>query len=81
MEQILKSLLEKDGILLWKIKKENYYDRNIKVDNFKVVWFVWLRWVWKTTFLLKQREKTKDSIYISLDDLVLKNKDIFELIK
>ncbi len=81
MEKIIKSLLEKDEILLSKLKNSNYFQREIEIDNFKIVWFVGLRWVWKTTFLLQQREQAEKSIYISLDDLVLKNVNIFELIK
>lgn len=42
---------------------------------------MWLRWVGKTTFLLSERVKNKKSLYISLDDIVLKNADIFEIIK
>ncbi len=82
MEKIISSIFEKEEFLIKKLKKEkNIFERKIKIDDFKIVWFAWLRWVWKTTFLLQQKLKNKNSLYISLDDLVLKNVNIFELIK
>jgi len=81
MEIIINELFEKDQILVDKINKNNYFERQIEVCDFKIVWFVWLRWVWKTTFLLQKRIEVKNSLYISMDDLSLKNIDIFSLIK
>ncbi len=81
MENVIKSILEKDELLLQSFSSKDYIKRDIKIDNFKIVWFVWLRWVGKTTFLLSQRVENKNSIYISLDDIVLKNSNIFEIIK
>lgn len=81
MNNIIESILEKDELLLQSFSNKNFLKRDIKIDNFKIVWFVWLRWVGKTTFLLSERYKNKKSLYISLDDIVLKNADIFETIK
>ncbi len=81
MDKVINLLFEKEQILLDKLNDNNYFERDIKIVDFKIVWFIWLRWVWKTTFLLQERNQKVDSLYISMDDLSLKNTDIFELIK
>lgn len=81
MDNIINSIFEKEQLLLDKLAKNNYFERNVEIIDFKIVWFIGLRWVWKTTFLLQKRIKNKDSLYISMDDLSLKNIDIFEMIK
>lgn len=81
MEKIINSIFEKDQIIVSNLSEKQYFERNIEVVDFKIVWFVGLRWVWKTTFLLQERIKQKNSLYISMDDLSLKNVDIFEMIK
>ena len=81
MQQIIESLFEKEQLILSKFKKQKIISRDIKLSDFKLQWFVWLRWVWKTTFLLQNRIQTPNSIYISCDDLILKNVNFFDLIK
>ena len=81
MDKIISSLFEKDQILIHKLDKNKYFNRNIEVVNFKIIWFIGLRWVWKTTFLLQKRVLEEKGLYISMDDLSLKNIYKFELIK
>lgn len=84
MQKIIDSIFEKESLVLEQanqkklIKRKVLYDVNI-AD--KIVWFVWLRWLWKTTFLLQKRLLTKNSIYFSLDWGIFKNQDVFEIIK
>ena len=81
MKNIILKLFENDELLLKKYSKQKYLTRKVKLENFKIQWFVWLRWVGKTTFLLQQRNKTNNSLYISCDDIVLKTANLFEIIK
>ena len=81
MKNIILKLFENDELLLKKYGKQKFITRNIRLENFKIQWFVWLRWTWKTTFLLQQRIKINNSLYISCDDIILKTSNLFEIIK
>jgi len=81
MEKIIYNLFEKEEYLLKKYSwNKNIFLRNIEKNNFKISWFFWLRRVWKTTFLISERLKNEKTIYITLDDLSLKEVDFFNLI-
>jgi uncharacterized protein len=81
---MLDSILKLDSYIVDKYKNKKIIDRDIyKSFDSKndLVWIVGLRWVGKTTYLLKERIKTKDSIYISCDFIELKNISLFSLVE
>ena len=72
MNNLIQSLLKYQNNLLKTIlsNKKRFLFDNIP-DNERLVWIVWLRWVWKTTILLQKLRENKDfdkSIYFSLDN-------------
>ncbi len=81
MKEIISEIFEKEQLILKKIKNQDLIERHINLFGFRIEWIVWLRWIWKTTFLLQKRTKTPNSIYISCDDIVLKSVNFFNLVK
>ena len=81
MKKVILRLFENDELLVKKYNNKRFVKRDIQLKNFKIQWIVWLRWVWKTTFLLQERTKTDNSLYISGDDIILKNVNLFDIIK
>lgn len=84
IQWIIENIFEKESLVLSNIKQKQTIKRQYLYDlniNDKIVWFVWLRWIWKTTFLLQKRLQTKNSIYFSIDWWIFKNQNLFEIIK
>ncbi len=80
---MIEELLKQDTYIISKYKRENYIERDIYSSfdsNSRMYWIVWLRWVWKTSYLLSRRVKTERSFYISCDSIFLKNANLFKLI-
>lgn len=80
---MIENILKQDEYILNKFlsKKSLYRDIYNKFEsNFKVIWIVWLRWVWKTSYLLSKRKDNKNWIYISCDTLDFKNANLFEIV-
>ena len=71
MQKIIENISFFEQKVLENFKKQKYIERKIYKDfdntNFPIFWIVWLRWVWKTTYLLSKRLKNKKSLYISCD--------------
>jgi len=84
MKEIINKLFEEEAFVLEKHEKKKLIDRNIintiEWDD-RIVWLIWLRWVWKTTILLNRRTKVKNSIYLTADRLIFNELDFFELVK
>lgn len=84
MNNLIQSLLKYQNNLLKSIslnKKRFLYD-DIP-NNERLVWIVWLRWVWKTTILLQKLKENKDfdkSIYFSLDNPKVSLNWLFNLV-
>lgn len=80
MEKIIKYSTEKISTVFYDYKRYLYNDLvNI---NEKIVWIVWLRWVWKTTLLLQiAKQKEEKSIYFSMDSVFIKWKTIFDIVE
>ena len=72
MNNLIQSLLKYQNNLLQEIafnKKRFLFDEI--PANERLVWIVWLRWVWKTTILLqklKENNNLNTSLYFSLDN-------------
>lgn len=80
---IIDKILKQDTYIVNKYKYGVHIERdayNSFKSNSKIVWIVGLRWVWKTSYLLKERIKNDKSIYISCDTVELKNENLFSLI-
>lgn len=78
MDKIIKYSIDK----IWGVSLDyKRYLYNDLVDiNEKIVWVVWLRWVWKTTLLLQIANQNKEkSVYFSMDSVFVKWKTIFEI--
>lgn len=78
MDKVIKYSIEK---ISWVSLNYKRYLYNDLVDiNEKIVWVVWLRWIWKTTLLLQIANKNKEkSVYFSMDSVFVKWKTIFEI--
>lgn len=84
MIQIIQKIFSYEDLILKKFSTKKIVNRDIYKDinsSNKIIWIIWLRWVWKTTFLLKKRQITKNSIYITCDLINLKWFDFLEIIK
>lgn len=80
---MIENILKQDEYILNKFlsKKSLYRDiYNEFESDFKTIWIVWLRWVWKTSYLLSKRKNDKNWIYISCDTLEFKNANLFGII-
>lgn len=67
-------VLEKSNRLILNTDISFIRDIYYKIDwSAKLIWIVWQRWIWKTTILLQhlKKEKIKDSIYFSADNINL----------
>lgn len=80
---MLEQILKQDLYIVNKYKSRKNIERKVykSLDsNSKVVWVVWLRWVWKTSYLLSKRIKNDKSIYISCDSIDIKKESLFKIV-
>ena len=84
MRKIFEKIVYFEKETLRKFERTDFFERfqyrdfdNVSIKNF---WVVWLRWVWKTSYLLKKRKSIKNSIYISCDWWFVVWIDFLELI-
>lgn len=81
MNNLVQSLLKYQDNLLKNIdlkQKRFLYEQVSKTE--RLIWIVWLRWVWKTTILLQKLRENPDfvkSIYFSLDNPKISLKWLF----
>lgn len=83
MEKIIQSLFEFDRKSMEAFGERQFMNRKAydKINKkFKIVWIVWLRWVWKSFYLLHQRSKTPNSMYISCDWMALTWENLFDIV-
>lgn len=80
---MLEELLKQDSYIISKYNKGKYIERD-SYSSFdsdsKMCGIVWLRWVWKTSYLLSRRVKNDKSFYISCDTANLKNANLFNIV-
>lgn len=80
MQKILTYSVEKISKVSTEYKRNLYYT----LENLeeKIVWIVWLRWIWKTTLLLQlAKSNLEKSVYFSMDSTFVKGKSIFEIVE
>lgn len=83
-QKIIEEIFENEKYVLDHFSQWEYFTRSYDEKNIwdiKLLWVVWLRWVWKSSFLLHKRVQQKKSIYFSLDQWSLIQEDIFDIIK
>jgi uncharacterized protein len=82
---MIQEIIDNDLNLVNSFESKIYITRQVfqDFDNIKNKLFgiVWLRWTGKTYFLLHKRKSTKNSIYISCDNIFWINNSLFENIK
>jgi len=75
-------LLRYQNLLLEDLVETKRYLYNELSIQWRLIWIVGLRWVWKTTLLLQKLKVDKEeSIYFSLDDPKISSKWLFNIVE
>jgi len=75
-------LLRYQNLLLEDLVETKRYLYNELSIQWRLIWIVGLRWVWKTTLLLQKLKVDKEeSIYFSLDDPKVSSKWLFNIVE
>lgn len=74
-------LLKYQNLLTDNLSSRKRYLYDSIPQNQRLIWILWLRWVWKTTLLLqKLMENKKDSIYFSMDNSLILDTWLFKTV-
>lgn len=74
MKQIISNIFEEENFILEEYKNKKIITRKV-TENIewgdKIVWLIWLRWVWKTTILLNRRIEKQNLVLYENEDLYI----------